>query len=583
MARLNYFCYILSLCACCLFFVAIFCACDNHSNCKKMLTQAELDAAMQFPDSAISIYEHTAECPPSHRECNERRNILRIIKNFNVHNKQDNDSLSMSVREYYSQSDNKNLKAISQLCCALVYAELGEDSKAVKAYSEAANTGKSINNNAMKYILYSQWGWLLRSESPYTESIEKYKCAKKYALAMNDYAKAIHMIDLIGWEYVYSQDYGKALSVFSDALIMAKRHNYDRKDLLLKSIAAVYEMQGKHSHALEYVDKAIRCVKTGNDVKPLFAIKGVVLMNLGQYDSAYIYINKGRQSKEFYQKASYFNDMSELESQRGNYKLALEYKTLFSTEMDSMYNYQRNEEIMKVQKLYNYSLLAAERNKLALESERRGNFIALLIAVVFVILTFIGYAYQRWRRRINRAIQTKERLLAKSLSQIKEHNYLLMKTKQEAQDKEIELMRTLNDKNLQLAELRQQQQDLKLRIFRMDEVIKKIERVRDMQERKKITLANKIALSEEERENLVESTNLCYDYFVDRLKKCFPELSLDDLCLCCLLKININTQDQCLLLSTSDSTLRKRKYRLKNKKMMLGSRYETLDEFIITF
>lgn len=180
-------------------------------------------------------------------------------------------------------------------------------------------------------------------------------------------------------------------------------------------------------------------------------------------------------------------------------------------------------------------------------------------------------------------MSTKERLLSKSISEIKDKNYQLMKAIQENQDKKIALMQEMDKKDIILNELRTQQTKLKEKIFLMNDTIKKIEKVKEMNEKTKISQATQITLSKDERANLLDSTNICYEYFIDRLKDKYQDLTEDDLCLCCMLKLQISTQDQCVLLGINDSTLRKRKYRLKNKKMMLPEAFDTLDNYICSF
>lgn len=565
-----------------IFFLVLFAACSNGERCNSLLSETALDSALSSAEYAVSIYGKHKRCRLNHSECRAREAMLSIFYSFYSEHKPETDSLANVVREHYSESGNIRLKSMSLLAAALVYSELGESDRAVKEFDKASELASQIDDNLLKYLIYKQWGWILRSENPYTESTDKFQKALRCSIAMHDHIKEINVIDLIGWEYLYGGNYDKALEMFADAICKAKRYSYKRMDLLYKSMASAYEMKGEHDKALLYIDKAIG--SAGKMViRPLYAIKGVVLTNLSRYDSARIYIDKGRQNDEYYQKASYLYDMSELERATGNYREAFGYMSLYSQTLDSMYQYQHDRELIRIQKLYNYSRLSAERNKLELENQRRGNLIVILIAAMLVVFIISGYLYRRWRRKINYAMKTKERLLANSLAEIKEHNYLLMQTRQKAQDMEMEMMGRIDSKDKQLDALRRQQQELKQSIFRTNEVIRKIEAVKEMKERKKISLADKIALSKEERENLIDSTNLCYDYFTDRLRQRFADLSTDDLCLCCLLRIGTSTQDVCLLLATNDSTLKKRKYRLKNKKMALGDEYDTLDDFLRDF
>lgn len=534
------------------------------------------------PDSAKLILDSLSEKELKSEKVRFRYIVQNTLVDFMRGIEPDNDSLIRSAVEYYQSHNDRNMRAQAELCAGLVYAGLGEDSKAVRYYAMAAKDGEGHCDDRIMFLIYSQWGWAIRSEMPYSESINKFKKARRYAENINDSDKIIRTTDLIGWEYLFIGDYAKAHAMFDSAITMAGRHRYANLWMLYKSKATAYEYQGKHREALSFIDKAI-AQSSGTDTHPLMAIKGVILTELNLFDSADIYIERGRQKDYHYQQASYYYDKSVLEEKRGDYKKALDYKSKYALYLDSSFLDDKRKELIKVEKLYNYSQMLAERNEYEQESHRKTLFIILIASIFIFISAIVAYAYRRFRKRISEALAVKENMLTQSLRQIKDKNYELMQTKQSSQEKEIELMESLSNKDKELENLREKQKELKERIFRMDEVIIKIESLRKMNERKKIVSAESIALSAQEQQNLLDSTNLCYDGFVDRLKERFDELSSDDLCLCCLLKIGISSQDQCILLQINDSTLRKRKYRLKNKKMQLPDNFDTLDSFICRF
>ena len=92
-----------------------------------------------------------------------------------------------------------------------------------------------------------------------------------------------------------------------------------------------------------------------------------------------------------------------------------------------------------------------------------------------------------------------------------------------------------------------------------------------------------IAVSAVQVADLMEIVDLCYDNFVKRLQEKFQVLSGDDLCLCCLLKINVKNRDVAILLGMSDDALKKRKYRIKHEKIAMPPQYESLDEYLRSF
>lgn len=340
-------------------------------------------------------------------------------------------------------------------------------------------------------------------------------------------------------------------------------------------------MQNNHSEALHYSNLAIAATKHPD--KSIYGIKGTCFLGLGMYDSARIYIERGRLDNRYYEKATYYSELSELEKGKGNLLAALQYKDTSYMYVDSQYVEDRNKQLAQVARRYNYAIVAAERDNLKLANQRKTALVVALIGILCAIAAVFVYLYQRYRHRTESALRMKENLLQQTLSQLKAHNYELMKIQREAQDKQMELMASLSSKDEQIERLRQQQSELKVKMLSNNDVIHKIEQLPSMNEKKKITSARNIALTSEEQQNLINSTNVCYDNFASRLMEQFNDLSTDDVCLCCLLKLGVSAQDQGLLLNISDATLRTRKYRLKKKKMALSDEYETLNDFLGSF
>lgn len=562
--------------------VVLLVACgERHQSVTEWLTPDRLESALTCADSARSCRKMIQSLSADGDEAQARLGLLSLMELRHRGDRSDNDSIAEAVVEHYADGD-RHLRLLSELLAATTYSELDENDKAVKLFTRAERTAREGASHALLYELYTEWGWTIGSEQPFTESIGKFQQAERHARAMGDHAKVVHAIDLQGWEYLYTEEYDKALRIFDAAIDTACYYGQPNIADLLKSKATALELGGRHAEALTYINEAIAQTR-GTGSPTLLAIKGSILTHLHQFDSARVYIERGHQTDHLYQRATYYDDMSRLEAEQGHYREAFNHKTRYATTLDSFYTQDRNQELIKVQRLYNYKLVAAERDRYALDSQRKSTAIAIIVAVIAMLIAVAAVVYQRWRKRISRAIAMKETLLAKTIVQMKDYGYELMRSRQDAQEKEIALTRTLSDRDEQIGHLRDEQQRLKEQLFHTDEVIKKVERIKRMAEGKKISAAKRIALTVDERQSMIASANLCYDRFAERLAERFEGLSTDDLCLCCLLKMGTSAQDQCLLLDINDSTLRKRKYRLKNKKMMLGDDFDTLDSFIATF
>ena len=556
-------------------------ACDNRQRMASLSDEAIMAAATSN-DSAQSIYSRTDSSALNTDEDHARYNVLKLLVDVNNKKDTESDSVAMTVEKYFNESNNKNeVKAAALIATGQAFEQTGDDEKAMPCYVHAAKLLEGSRQWTLLYIAYAHWGWLLKVEPPFVEATAKLQIAEKFAKKLGDNNRLAHILGMQGWTMLFQNKYDDAHKLLDKAITIAKNNNSPWLSWLYKSKASAFEMQNNHSEALHYSNLAIAATKHPD--KSIYGIKGTCFLGLGMYDSARIYIERGRLDNRYYEKATYYSELSELEKGKGNLLAALQYKDTSYMYVDSQYVEDRNKQLAQVARRYNYAIVAAERDNLKLANQRKTALVAALIGILCAIAAVFVYLYQRYRHRTESALRMKENLLQQTLSQLKAHNYELMKIQREAQDKQMELMASLSSKDEQIERLRQQQSELKVKMLSNNDVINKIVILPSMIENNLNTSARNIALTSEEQQNLINSTNVCYDNFASRLMEQFNDLSTDDVCLCCLLKLGVSAQDQGLLLNISDATLRTRKYRLKKKKMALSDEYETLNDFLDSF
>lgn len=556
-------------------------ACGNRQRVASLSDEA-IVAAATSSDSAQSIYSRTDSSALHTEEDHARYDVVKLLVGVNNKKEYESDSIAMAVEKYFNESNNKNeVKAAALIAAGRAFEQTGDDEKAMPCYVHAAKLLEDSHQWALLYIAYARWGWMLKVEPPFVEATAKLQIAEKYAKKLGDNNRMARVLGMQGWTMLFQHKFDEAHKLLDKAITIAKNNDSPWLSWLYKSKASAFEMQANHSEALHYCDLAIAATKHPD--KSLYGIKGTCFIGLGMYDSARIYIECGRLDNRYYEKATYYSELSDLERGKGNLLAALRYKDQFCLYVDSQYEEDRNKQLAQVARRYNYAIVAAERDNLQLANQRKTALVVALIGILCAIAAVFVYLHQRYRHRTENALRIKENLLQQTLSQLKAHNYELMKTQREAQDRQMELMASLSSKDEQIEQLRQQQSELKVKMLSNSDVIHKIEQLPSMNEKKKITSARNIALTSEEQQNLIDSTNVCYDNFASRLVEQFNDLSTDDVCLCCLLKLGVSAQDQGLLLNISDATLRTRKYRLKKKKMALSDEYETLNDFLGSF
>ena len=93
----------------------------------------------------------------------------------------------------------------------------------------------------------------------------------------------------------------------------------------------------------------------------------------------------------------------------------------------------------------------------------------------------------------------------------------------------------------------------------------------------------RIALSDEEWEDIRQTVDGSYDRFTVRLLEAFPGLSMKDIYFCCLVKINVSIKDLSDIYCVSKAAITKRKYRIKTDKLGITDENISLDSFLKVF
>ncbi len=177
----------------------------------------------------------------------------------------------------------------------------------------------------------------------------------------------------------------------------------------------------------------------------------------------------------------------------------------------------------------------------------------------------------------NQAAETAEKTDDYKLIKLIYNHWGILCFEQELYEESLEQQREL------LKKYGQERKDLKEKLLKMEEIIQKIDQIRKMSIVQKIKTKEQIVLSFDELNNLVHSIDAYYEHFTKRLQDKYEKLTVGDIHICCLLKMEVSSGDIAILLNTSDSALIKRKYRIKKEKIGLKDDDMSLEEFLRRF
>ena len=432
----------------------------------------------------------------------------------------ENDSLVRIATRHYATAADPLRYAWSLFYEGQVARDTGDRNGALRLFQRAELPAGQAKSPLLSFLLYNHWGHLMSDEKPYEESLQKLETALQCAKQLNDTA---YILNTLAAHDV--SKYAGACQQLAHALTWTGKHE--------EALMAI-------NKALEYANRAVPPLDS-LALRPYWAVKTDAFLHLQQYDSARYYTQKVSVGDDFWGLAAYHLDMYKVEKGVGNCMSALQHHELYSDCVDSLIVQKTNESLAALQKKYDYEKFRNENFQLKAEKRLRwmmlGCFMVAGMAVSY-------YIYSRVKRKKERIIREKDNLLEQYAAQ---------------------------------------QEELKDRLFKAHDAVKRIEEMDGLNSAQKVQTRKDLQLSKREKVNLFAAMNLCHNDFEQRLRTAYPSLTDDDVYLCCLLRMGVSNENIVILLDTNDVALKKRKYRIKHDKMDVPPQYALLEDFLRAF
>lgn len=395
-------------------------------------------------------------------------------------------------------------------------------------------------------------------QKQYVDSVAKryYKKAlmhyKKSGQAKNEFY-ALHSL---GWSHLYMKNFAEAEKNFQAALTIAE----DLCDSLC--LDAVYSFLSNMYNWLDKYDEAKECVvkciefNKGNAMIRHYVSLGDVYFRQGQLDSAKFFYNCYLSNKplDTAKAVGVLYDLYRLESQRHSFQEALdafeEYHKMYLAIND------RNERnsIIEIRQRYDSERLNSQRQQLIIRNRTLLiGFLAMLLIAVASVSTYKVVVAKKNKRISDDMVKLREAEIANQQKTI-DNQQLEMK---------IDKLNLLKSSAKTLIES-------KLRIIqKMNDILKLWSD--DRRENRRFALAAKeffddYKFTQDSWKDIYEISNhIVSEDFLHRLRATELKLSEDDLKLCCMVLVEIKTNQIADILGIQPASVSKKRNRLKKK------------------
>lgn len=464
-----------------------------------------------------------------------RGNFLEAIKYLN------------EAETGFSQLGDEEGVANSLLNSGMVYADLKEYARALELYERSIDKFTALNREDRIATAYT------KIASLYLEQ-DKFFDAKTYL----DNALSIHSKN--NFTYGMAEVHNRLGIYFIKQEDPEQAYYHIRRSIILGR--DVNDKDGAVSNLIQY---------------------GKLLRMDGEYEAAGFHLKLGAKrakanSLKRYELEAY-KELKELKQSEGQLDSALYFSDTYSTLKDSIFNSEKTAQIATI--AFKNELESKDKEVALLQEQERadraikwGLFFGVIGVTILGLVTINGYK-QRARRNKELSLQKQELLTSKEeLAQTALENSRLKRQELEQQldfkNKELTSY-TLNF--VQKNEFLQQLQE-KMRLIKSNSGTTQARLIEEVNRdiRQHVTI-------DRDWEDFKRSFEAVHTDFYQRLKEKHPGLSANDLKLCSLTRLNLNTKETASILGISPESAKTARYRLR-KKLNLAPEDELLDYFL---
>ncbi len=540
-----FFCFLLLL------FSTLF-SCRPNSSSYDMLMRAE-SLIDKSPDSTLVLLRKVNSSALD-RSDNARYCLIMTKALFKNSIPIVSDSLISIALDYYNNSGDSLKKAETYFYFGQVNADMKNSKLAMESLLKAADFASYSRNYKLLYLIYYYLGDLYLNEFLYGPAIKMNQKALSYSKLLNNNSYITHALRNLAISYVGDEKKDSALINYYLALKVIPKSDTATLIALYNEMGGVYENLGNYAQAIEVVNRALALDTSTEDPCYSYVTKAHTYLKMAKHDSAIYYYNKTIHSPNLYTRAASYNGLADAYSAIGNDKLAFKLMQLYDKCRDTIENQTKTAAVVEVQNIYQHGKSKEQIQRLLLEKKEQTIAFYHWGLLSFVLLLLLLGSFFIYRSR------NKKELLEKSRMLLEQENKLIKMREKESQLRE-DFFKKLNKLN-------------------------KIPSLGLINTKNKESLSDdvvRISLTDRDWEELIRNIDVAYDHFTDRLKREYPNLTLQEIHICCLVKIKVARNDLANIFCITPQSIKTTKYRIKKEKMGILDRDITLDLFLEKF
>lgn len=543
-------------------------ACGGRTGVNPLLSEAEM-CMNEKPDSALCLLiniVHPENLP------SEQRALWCLLytqaqdKNRIEHT---SDSLIQIAVKYYEKMDCEDRKMQAYYYCGRVFQDLNDALQAQEYYLKAYEVGKDLNEYSLMGRLCANLGTLYTYQELYKPALNFQKEAVDYFLQDEDYVSLSLTLRNIARVYVCENQLDSAVVYYSKALSYTSRLH---ELYMFNELADVYGRVGDYETGLTYAWKAYLQIETAHDSCLVNLTLGDLYLKSGKMDSAYHYLSLCRKSTDMYTLKDTYHWLSLLEKARKNLNAYVVFQEQYEMLRDSTDRLTYKETLTRLQSLYDYLLVEKEKEYYRKEADRKtiyilGGAILFLLVVACLVLALFNIKKKKEEQQ-KQLLRLREQQARESKQYQAERNAAILELEQKTRVAnglkiELDIMKGIKDEQTVFPITKDEQNKIFFASDLYNGLCSKWDKLDSGQWPEIVKWID----------------HILYLNFTYRIKMMYPQISEQDLQICCLTKLRIPVSRMAVLLvktSQGISLGRKRLYKKMTGKQGTAQDFDNL-------
>ncbi|WP_302026279.1 tetratricopeptide repeat protein [Parabacteroides johnsonii] len=553
-------------------------ACHNHPQAPMLLEVEKI--IEEQPDSALSILNKIENINQLSEKDHATYCLLLTQAqdlNYITHT---SDSLIKIAATYFEKSNDKQKASLSYYYMGRVNTDLHDALKAQEFYLKALEIGEKTKDYHLLAKICNNLGTLYNYQDIYDLALPMQKKALYY-INMEQKQDTVNMSYILrntARTFTLMNLEDSAVIYHKQALKYSRPYNISS---ILVDLGNIYIYKNEYVEAKKYIDLAQNSTTILKTLYPIYLSKGKLLSAMGQLDSAKYYLTQCSQSSNIYTQAGSLYHLAQVALKENDLNNYVKYTETYSTLRDSITKHSHFENIRIAQSMFNYQRIAKEKDQFEKKAAQRMIFIYQVIIIFFLTIAIFIFIFKREKIKKKRLTELKEEQYKRSQQYIEDNNKQIFQLTEMLHSKQEEM----SEVERQLYEARKLMLEMENRqIFEKQGTILLLEK--DFHNSSiyiRIHREDDIQLSPSEWEELHQLIDATYPDFTNRLIRLYPQISIEEIHICYLVKMQISIKKIAFIMHITSSGVSQCRRRLYKKFTGEPQNTEKFDRFIADF